>query len=436
MNRTDRLDHRIEEALREIGNERQLSSAQRSRIRAAMIAAAQEQTRRRAQRRRGFRDIFWPRLLPAGLALASVSLIAFAAYILAGGAAGRPVAQAESSATFTLLHKHTAPLGIVWYTDRTVEPETRVLIAEGDILYAPQVVTVTFADQSIGLIQPDTEIAVLPAQRGLQLRFGQVDLAVQPAAQAGVNADAQPRFNVETRRANVGVKGTQFGVHSADDSDTVITVQGVVEVTRRGSSGMIFNTRVSAGEEVNLLDNTTAPPVVQLHAPLARVIEPGGRTIPAGVGTRAPEVNFAGSAYPGGVLSVDRPGLLITTPVDLQGWFTVPVRLPSIEGAYPFTLTIRAPDGRSRSGRLNIMVDKTAPNLAIDMPQISADGARIQIQGQTEPGSMITANGVELPVRSDGQFMGEVAMPLDRAIRVVARDFAGNESVLVQTIRP
>lgn len=436
MNRTDQLDHRIEEALREIGNERQLSHAQRSRIRAAMIVAAQERTRRRAQHPRGLGSLLWPRLLPAGLAFASMLLIAFAAYVLAGGATGNPIAEAESTAAFTLLHRRMAPLGIVWHTDRTIQPNTSTVVAEGDILYATRVVTVTFADQSVGLIQPDTEVALLVAQPGLQLRFGQVDLAVQPATQPASMAHAEPRFIIETRRARIVVKGTQFSVRSTDDGDTVTTLQGTVETNQRTPAGATFNAEIRAGEEVSLLDEATAPPVVQLHAPLARAIEPGGRTIPDGAGTRQPAVRLAGSAYPGGVLTIDRPGLLLTTTVDPQGRFTVPVTLPSIEGTHPFTLTVQAPDGRSRSGQLNVIVDRTAPNLAIDMPQTSADGARIRIQGQTEPGAAVTANGVDLLVGSDGRFAGEVAIPADRAIRIVARDFAGNESTLVQALRP
>lgn len=436
MNRTDQLDHRIEETLREIGNERQLSDAQRSRIRTAMIAAAQEQARRRAQRFRGLGSLVWPCLLPAGLALASVLLMAFAVYILAGGDRGRPVAEAESKASFMLLHKHTVPPGIVWYTPQVVQPNTPAVVAEGDILYAVQVVTVTFSDQSVGLIQPDTEIAALVTQRGLELRFGQVDLAVQPAAQAGANPNTQPRFSIKTRRANIVVKGTRFSVYSDDDGDTVVTTQGVVEAAQRTPAGATFSAEISAGEEVSLLDEATAPPVVQLHAPLARAIEPDGRTIPDGAGTRQPEIRLAGSAYPGGVLTIDRPGLLLTTTVDPQGQFTVPVTLPILEGIYPFTLTIQAPDGRSRAGQLNVIVDRTAPNMAIDMPQISPDGARVQIEGQTEPGATVTANGADLLVGSNGRFAGEVALPADRTIRIVARDFAGNESTLAQTVGP
>lgn len=426
--------HRIEKALREIGSERQLNPAQRNRIRAAMIATARQRAQRRVQHTTSLRALLWPRLIPVGLAFASVLLVAFAAYILAGGATGRPVAQAQSTATFTVFHKRSAPLGIVWHTDQTIQPDTPVVVAEGDILYAPQVVTVTFTDQSVGLIQPDTEVAILATQNGLQLRFGQVDLAVRPIAQA--EAGARPRFSVETRRASIAVKGTQFSVHSADDSDTIVTTSGVVEATQRTPTGVIFRSEIRAGEEVSLIDKATAPPAVQLHAPLAEVIEPGGRVIPDGTGTRQTEVILAGRAYPGGVLTIDRPGLLLTTTVDSQGRFTVPVTLPAAEGAHPFYLTIQSPDGRSRTGQLNVVVDKTAPNLALGIPQLSADGARVQLQGQTEPGATVTANGSELLALTDGRFAGEVAMPANRTIRIVARDFAGNVSVLAQTIRP
>jgi hypothetical protein len=128
--------------------------------------------------------------------------------------------------------------------------------------------------------------------------------------------------------------------------------------------------------------------------------------------------------------------LLLTTTVDSQGRFTVPVTLPALEGVYPFTLTIQSPDGRARAGQLSVIVDKTAPNLTIDTPQSSPDGARVRLQGQTEPGATVTANGVELLVLPDGRFASEIAMPADRAIRIVARDFAGNESTLAQTLRP
>ncbi|MGQ9814840.1 MAG: FecR domain-containing protein [Candidatus Roseilinea sp.] len=436
MSRTDQLDYRIEEALRQIGNERLLSPTQRSRIRAAMIAAAQEQKRRRAQRSRGFGSLLWPRLLPVGLTLASVLLIAFAAYIFAGGERGRTIAQAKSNVSFTLLHKHTAPPGIVWYTAQVVQPDTPAVVAEGDILYASQVVTVTFSDQSIGVIHPDTEVAALVGERGLALRFGQINLTVQPGAQADAGPNAQSRFSIKTRRAHIAVRGTQFSVHSDDNGDTVVTTQGAVEATQITPTGATFSAQISAGEEVGLFDSATAPPVVQLHPPLAHAVEPDGRTIPDGAGTRQPEISFVGSAYPGGALTIDRPGLLLTTTVDSQGRFTVPVTLPALEGVYAFTLTIQAPDGRSRTSQLNVIVDRTAPAMVIDMPEISADGASVQIQGQTEPGATVTANGIDFFVDSDGRFASEVTMPIDRIIRIVARDFAGNESMLAQTVRP
>lgn len=426
------MDQRIEQALREIGQERRLSQTRRNRIRAAMMAAAQEEARRREQRARGPASFLWLRAAPAGLALASMLLIALAAYILAGGAGGRPLARAESDGPFTLLQRRAAPPGIVWHASQDIQPNTPVAVAEGDILYAPQPVTITFEDQSIAIVQPDTEIALPGTGRGLRLQFGQVDLDVRPAAQAG----APLQFTVETRRASILVKGTRFSVSSDEHGDTVTTTQGIVEAAQRARAGAIFSAEIRAGEEAHLRDDPTAPPVVQLHAPLARAIEPDGRAIPPGVGTRQPAVILIGSAYPGGALTVEHPGLLLTTPVDLQGRFTVPVTLPDLEGACPFTLTVRSPDGRSRAGQFTVIVDRTAPDLAIDMPRLSADGARVQIQGQTEPGAAITANGIALPVSADGRFAGEIALPADRAIRVIARDFAGNESALAQTIRP
>ncbi len=436
MNRTSQLDDRIEEALREIGKERLLSDAQRSRIRAAMIAASQEQVHRRAQRSGGLGSLLWSRLLPAGLALAAVTLIALAAYIAAGGSTGKPIAQAESHAAFTLFRRHSAPLDIAWYVDHIVQPNTPVIVAEGDILYAAQAISLTFTSQAFSLIRPGTEVALLPGRQGLQLRRGEVFVAVQPAAQVTGNFTGQNIFSVDTRRASVVVKGTQFSVYSSDDGDRVVTMQGAVKTTQHRPASVRLSAEVKAGEEVSLLDGATAPPVVQLHPPLAHAIEPGGRAIPEGAGTRQPEVSLVGSAYPGGTLTVDRPGLMLTTTVDAQGRFTVPVMLPALEGVYPFTLTIQSPDGRSRAGQLNVIVDKTAPNLSIHIPQLSAEGRRVRLQGQTESGATVTANGVELPVGLDGQFAAEVAVPADRTIQIVARDFAGNESTLTQIIRP
>ena len=434
MNRLDKLDNRIEQALYEIGDERKLSPAQRNRIRAAMHATARQRARQREQSTRGLGSLFSSRLMPASLALAAFVLLAFAAYVFTGGAVGQPVAQAQSAAAFTLRQRHTAPFGINWYTDHIVQPGAVMAVAEGDILYAPQVVTMTFTDQSVGMIHPDTEVAALVAQSGLELRFGQVDMAVRHATQAAA-ANTGPRFSVETRRADVAVKGTKFSVQSSGESDTVMTTEGVVAATQRTSSGSTYSADIRVGEEVRLVDDATAPPIVQLHAPLARVVEPSGRAIPADSGTREQNVSLVGSAYPGGILTANQSGMALTTTVDAQGQFTVPITLPMAEGTYPFTLTIQSPDGRSRTGHLDVIVDKTAPNLTIEIPAPSPDGARLHLSGQTEPGATITVNGIVFAVGTDGTFGGDIDMPADRAVRVVATDVAGNESTLVQSIQ-
>ncbi|MCS7062343.1 MAG: FecR family protein, partial [Anaerolineae bacterium] len=332
MNRTDELDNRIEQALREIGSEHRLSAAQRSRIRAAMIATARSRAQLRAQAT-SRNKLFTLRLLPAGFALASLLLFVFAAYVLMGGAPRHLVAWAESESAYIVGQRHSGPFGLAWHVYITAQPNTRTPIADGDIIYAPQLVVVTFSDESVSTIRPNTEVAILNSPSGIELRSGQIDLSVHPTKLPELRVDAEagtpPRFRVATRRADIAVRGTKFSVHSDDETDMVRTTEGLVHAVQRTPSGATYKAEISAGEEVYLRDDAVAPPVVQLHAPLARAIEPNGRIILDGAGTRESLIHLIGSAYPNGTLTaiggVD--GLMITTTVDAQGRFSVPITL-------------------------------------------------------------------------------------------------------------
>jgi len=109
----------------------------------------------------------------------------------------------------------------------------------------------------------------------------------------------------------------------------------------------------------------------------------------------------------------------------------------SCEFAENATITITA----SKQGYLDdevkhsISGDSTPPELTLDeTPKLTRDDVLI-VQGTTEPGAVVAANGTSAVVDGNGNFMVKIKLETGvNEIKVVAKDKAGNETLKVITI--
>ncbi|MFN2520310.1 MAG: hypothetical protein ABR525_04610 [Candidatus Limnocylindria bacterium] len=80
-----------------------------------------------------------------------------------------------------------------------------------------------------------------------------------------------------------------------------------------------------------------------------------------------------------------------------------------------------------------VIVDRTPPSLALVRPRAGdvVDGPIVTVEGRTEPRLELTVNDRAMTVAADGAFSDSFAAPEGAlSVRVLARDLAGNETLL------
>lgn len=412
-----------------------LSSAALARMTAAATAAkrAQIAARRtekpwqRLVRRLGSLDALrlgdW--VMPSVVAAAAVFFLGLAAYVALGGSAEPGSAVASASAPFEVRQRRTA-LFLSWQNTSIVSGGETAL-GGGDVIVALQPVTITFADGTVAVAQPGSELALLVNRPGIELHRGEVETSIGASALAG---DDGSKFSLITRRGAYRDLGTVFRARTGADEDFLATDQGLVQAGVRTRSGDLLSADVRAREELVVPNNVTRLEV-QLQEPRARIQTMAGDDVaPDGLSTSA-SVTVTGVAFAGGQLEIAGGSAPVQTRVAGDGRFTVPLTVA--EGAVQLRLTVHSDDGRSRSSDLAFTVDSVAPPLAF----AQRDGAAgtIGFSGKTEPGAVVIVNGAVLTVASDGAFAGEVASPSGGVLTAVARDPAGNQTVAVIVVR-
>ena len=118
--------------------------------------------------------------------------------------------------------------------------------------------------------------------------------------------------------------------------------------------------------------------------------------------------------------------------VGADGGFTSELSVGSGQSIYP--VIVRNPAGVSRGANLllslsdhdgngiPVVVSQAIPNLTLNLPPDGSrlPGRKLQIQGTTDPGNEVTANGQPVQVAADGRISGSIDLP------------AGHSSVVVE----
>lgn len=423
----------IAAALRNLQGETVLSPAALSRLTAASITAKRAQLavrQRESPLRRFVRaltalDARWSRgwALPVGAAIAAAVAFAFAAYVLVGGTPGPGYITAESNGAYVVRQRRTA-LIFSWLDVSTV-PGGISTLGGGDVVAASQPLTLTFPDGTVSVLQGGTEVALLLNRPGFELRRGEAESSIGPAAQTREDG---AKFSVVTRRGTYLDQGTVFRTRSSDDDDFIGTDEGEVAAGVQTRSGDLLNAQVRSREELVVPNNLTRLEV-QLQAPRVRIVAFDGTLVAPGAVTASPKVTVTGLAFPGGVLDVTGGIAPAQAIVGANGRFALSLGLP--EGEVKLRLTIRAGDGRSRSADVAFDVDSIPP--ALSFLARAVPGNRVAYLGQTEPGATVTVEGAKIEVGPSGAFAGELALPAGGQIIALAADRAGNVTSAVTT---
>ena len=76
--------------------------------------------------------------------------------------------------------------------------------------------------------------------------------------------------------------------------------------------------------------------------------------------------------------------------------------------------------------------DNQSPNLLVEDP--AKVNGNANFAGQTEPGAILMINNTAVKLDSEGKFNMSTRLPVDRRVRLISRDFAGNETRLTQIL--
>ncbi len=123
--------------------------------------------------------------------------------------------------------------------------------------------------------------------------------------------------------------------------------------------------------------------------------------------------------------------ILATVPVDDQGRFAAPLVL--VEGPNTVVTTLLRGTEAVNSSSWNIVLDRTPPPLRLVRPKAGdvVDGRSVIVEGNSEPRATIRVNERIVTATQDGSFSDTLtANPGPLTVQVVARDQAGNETVL------
>ncbi|MFC5451009.1 S-layer homology domain-containing protein [Paenibacillus aestuarii] len=106
--------------------------------------------------------------------------------------------------------------------------------------------------------------------------------------------------------------------------------------------------------------------------------------------------------------------------------------IPLIEGENVIQLLSTNSSGDRTMTSVSVTSDTTAPDLKVESARIVSDQPNVLVKGVAEPGSSVTVNAEPAPVQAGGGFEASLPMEglLSKAIVIVAKDAAGNESVL------
>lgn len=103
------------------------------------------------------------------------------------------------------------------------------------------------------------------------------------------------------------------------------------------------------------------------------------------------------------------------------------------EGQYRIEIEATNAGGDTSHGYSQLIVDRTAPYLYLKTPTNGAivNGSRARLEGATEAGTVLTVNGIVVPVDAIGHFVYYASFPEDGVLplELKATDAAGNETV-------
>ena len=165
---------------------------------------------------------------------------------------------------------------------------------------------------------------------------------------------------------------------------------------------------------------------VDLTAPMINVQSPADNSLGNIIG-----IELRGVVEPGSVFTIDhRP-----VAVGPDGSFVYSLRL--VEGSNTFSLFARDRAGNTNSTTWTLLLDITPPALSVSSPRdgLLTNQNDTQVTGKTEPGAVVTVDGVAVTVQPDGTFTYTFTLANGpNPISIVSSDKAGNKATILRTV--
>jgi hypothetical protein len=223
-------------------------------------------------------------------------------------------------------------------------------------------------------------------------------------------------------------------VTGATDTDALVRLNdAVVTIDADGNFSFTFtlaegqNTLVfSASDRAGNFRTVTRSVVLDTAAPVLEVGSPLGGAI-----LRTASVAVTGICEPGITLTVNGQ-----TADTSAGVFNATLTLP--EGANRIAVVGKDAAGNTVSREISVLVDLTAPSLAIVEPQngFRTGDRSVLVVGITEPGAVVTVNGVAAVVDTFGKFTVQLTLTKgSNQVTATATDAAGNANTQKLTVK-
>lgn len=155
--------------------------------------------------------------------------------------------------------------------------------------------------------------------------------------------------------------------------------------------------------------------------------------------TNNPKVNISGSSTAGATITLYKNGTSMGDQlVGNDGQFNY-TNLRLTEGSNAFTAYAKDNSGNKSavSNSVTVILDTIPPSLTLDQP---TDGENVTSQfltvsGSTDPQGIVTVNGQQQIIGSDGKFSGQITLQSgSNTITVIATDQADNITKVTRTV--
>jgi flagellar hook assembly protein FlgD len=244
---------------------------------------------------------------------------------------------------------------------------------------------------------PTVQLANLPEGMNINTPDMQIEGVTEPGAMIWLNGTAQPQ-----QVDNMGRFNFPFKLKDGSNNVELQAIDPAGNVARIQRSILLV----------------TEPPDINIVRPLENEW------------TNQQMVTIEGTTRPGAALTINQQ----TVQVDQDGHFLHEMILNQGDNALHFVATDKIGNVANLDRVIHLKTGALPIQVNVQDGAVIGD-PNLQLVGKVEPGSMVTINGVAIPVNAFGDFQTTTALTSgDNTISIEARDLAGNTTRLARRV--